>query len=186
MIGFYPEANDDEIVHFLNETGLFEPVAADSIFQWDSISFFNHILWKNDPKASMIYVKIKEPKTTYTQLKEIIRSLQMSPIVRVAEPTFCQLNCWDVAAFAFYFFVKVKDRNDLSDLYAVMEETNTWIIAYLDDPRVYPVPYLDRFLLGADKNSKGNARQMANYFLETGKFVDTSPKLISKFVYMGQ
>jgi hypothetical protein len=73
-------------------------------------------------------------------------------------------------AFSHYFIVAVKDKDDLSDLYTVAEETNTWIKG---QDQFMP----DWFILKADKNSKGNTMRMTQYFDETGKFVRTSPNI---------
>ena len=69
-----------------------------------------------------------------------------------------------VNSYSNFFHVKVKNANDLSDLNRLVSETNTWI-EYRNDS-----PFQQWFLLGADKNSRGDALEMANYFYETGLF----------------
>jgi hypothetical protein len=64
------------------------------------------------------------------------------------------------------FYVRVKNTGDLSDLHAVAEETNTKILYGFDN---------NIFTVLAEKTSKGDALQMANYFRETGKFVGAQP-----------
>lgn len=172
---FYLKATDDEIVDFLDQTDLFEPVYADSILRADYslMTIPDYKRWENPVNAALLCVKTKESKT-YAQLNEIIRTLHMSSIVRLAKHTFCSptaLDCLIIISFSPYFHVQVKDRNDLSDLYAVMEKTNTWIIDSIQDE--FSPDNGTWFLLAADKNSKGDGRQMANYFYETGKFSST-------------
>ena len=103
-------------------------------------------------------------------LKEIIHILKESSIVGNADLTFCSspFNCSVKVAFSDYFWIQVKDKNDLSDLYEVMQETNTLMI---EEETIPEMP--DWFLIRVTKNSKGNAMQMANYFYETGKFKAT-------------
>ena len=91
-------------------------------------------------------------------------------IVAFANLGFCSntIECSHRAYLTCYVYVFVKDVNDLSDLYAVVQETNTRIIEQ--------DPYMPRwFTISAGKNSKGNALQMANYFYETGKFAAAQP-----------
>jgi len=53
-----------------------------------------------------------------------------------------------------------------------MQETNT---------RMKQESY-ERYIIIADKNSKGNALQMSNYFYETGKFLYAHPNFLAKIV----
>ena len=169
LVGFYVEVDNAEIVNFLNQTKMFEPVDENDI---DRDPYFES--WKKNLSA-LLWVKTQETQT-YTQLNEMIDSLKMSPLVKLAELTFYlepgTIENPLLAAYPHYIYLQVKDKNDLSDLYAVMEETNTWINYHHAD-------FIDGdiFAIGVDKNSKGNARQMANYFLETGKFVQARPML---------
>ena len=170
VVGFYIETKNNEIVDFIEQTGLFEPVDTNKIIRWDN---FSDPFWEswNMPHVALLWVNTREPKTC-TQLNEIIHTLEMSPMVRVADFSFCYFPnyCSNVSSYFMLFEVKVKDKNNLSDLNKMIKKTNTWIIKHYDD-------FLngDIFMLGADKNSKGNARQMANYFNETGKFVGAMP-----------
>lgn len=69
------------------------------------------------------------------------------------------------------FYVRVKDTADLSDLHSIMAETNTeiWIQNY----------YMPNwFTLIANKESKGDAMQMAKYFYETGLFDSAQPDIL--------
>ncbi len=68
-----------------------------------------------------------------------------------------------VDSYSNMFYIKVFDTNDISDLNAVVNETNTEIVEQLQFMN-------DWYKLKADKYSNGDALQMANYFHETGLF----------------
>lgn len=151
FIIFVAQAKVTEIVDYLNQTGLFETVIEDGIYDnlWE---YHNH----------MMFVCIKEQKTC-SQLKEIIQMLEREPIVICANLAFTD----DICVWSFLSIFGVETRHESgseSDLYAVAQETNTWVIE--SDARI-----MYHFDVGTDKNSKGNAMQMANYFFETGKFI---------------
>ena len=125
-----------------------------------------------------MFVTLKEQKT-YCKLKELIRELENSPIVSYVSLTFkgdkftektdmVREGYIRVGAFRSFLTVKVKDILDLSFLYDLEEEMNTKIMLQVGS----------WFYLRSDKNSKGNAMQMANHFHETGKFLCASPGLI--------
>ena len=167
-VGFYIEVSNAEIMDFLNQTKLFEPIDENEIYRQD----FTHPIYESwdIPQMSVLWIKTEDPKT-YAQLNEIILSLKKSPLVRMAELSFCFYppTCTYTTTFSYEFVVKVRDKNDLSDLYALMEETKTWITYHDADHAAI-------FSIGTDKNSKGNAMQMANYFMETGKFDSARPQ----------
>ena len=79
-----------------------------------------------------------------------------------------------VLTYGDIFYVKVKDAADLDALENTIEKTNTVILS--QDDRL-----MQWFTLYADKNSMGNALEMANYFIETGLFLSAQPSF-AKFV----
>jgi len=165
LVGFEPQVQDAEIVNYINQTGLFKSVEVSSIV--------SHARSEDD--YHMMFVNTKKPQTC-SQLKETISTLEKSSIVAYATLSFKGISCFgfscmDYMAFSHYFLVAVKDEDDLSDLYAVAEETNTWI-------KGQDQFMSDWFILRANKNSKGNTMQMTQYFQETGKFVWASPNFI--------
>ena len=84
----------------------------------------------------------------------------------LANLVFCSWdseNCRDIASFSEYFTVKVNDKDDLTDLYSAVQETNTWILWQNEFG-------LEWFMFRANKHSKGDVLQITNYFHETGKF----------------
>jgi len=174
LVGFYEHAQDAEIVDYINKTGLFKPVDADDI----AYRVRPDWVWSLEGDSHLIFVNTQKSKTCL-HLKEIIRTLEKSPIVSFANLTIevrgCIIisECADIGSFSQYFNVMVKDMNDLSDLYAVVQETNTWIA-------MVPSQWTPNwFIIGTDKNSKGNALKMAQYFYETGKFIHASPDFIN-------
>jgi len=171
LVGFFLEAQDAEIVTFINKNGLFKSVDSKKIISYSDLVFHGF-------DYRVILVETREQKTC-SQLKKIISDFEKSPIVAYAHYVFEGGNSdlWgtplelDFLSYVGYFWISVKDENDLTDLYAVVQETNTWI--------VFQSPfYTDNFLLGANKNSKGDALQMVNYFHETGKFRFSIPGLL--------
>ena len=166
LVGFESQVQDTEIVNYINQTGLFNSVDANQIF--------NHACSEDD--YHMMFVNTKKPQTC-SQLKEIILTIEKASIVAYASLSFkgqfCRgFVCSDFMAFSHYFLVAVKDKDDLDDLYSVAQETNTWI----KGPNQFNS---DLFILRANKNSKGNAIQMIQYFQETGKFVYADPNFIN-------
>ena len=159
-IGFYPEVQDAEIVEFIDQTNLFKTFDVRTIDRLSEEILEYTPLERNYAKS---YVNTKMQKTC-TQLKDIISTLEKSPIVAYANHAMWWGDFYGMVTFSPYFYVAVKDKDDLSDLYAVSQETNTSIVKQ---------PTFDSFwvfTLIANKDSKGNAQQMANYFYETGKF----------------
>ncbi|MCL2683038.1 MAG: BACON domain-containing protein [Bacteroidales bacterium] len=172
LVGFVSRANDVEIVNYINQTGLFKPVNASDIWYHARLQMYEH-------DSHLIFVNTKEQKTC-KQLKEIIRTLEKSPIVTYANITlgheeYGMPNFTNIVSWSQYFYVKVKDENDLSDLFAVIQETKT---QFIKQDTFMP----KWFMLSADKKSMGNALRMSQYFYETGKFVATTPDFIGSTV----
>jgi len=159
-IAFYPQVQDEEIVDYINQTGLFKTVKAREIFRWN-----------NDYRVSL-FAKTKE-KYSCSQLNEIICMLEKTKIVAFANFSFCYNDdCSILRSFSYEFYVQVKDKSDLSDLRAVAKETNTRIMHEFS-PYSWGI-----YGLRVDKCSKGDAMQMARYFYETGKFILTDPRSV--------
>ena len=169
-VGFSHQAQDIEIVRYINKTGFFKPVDIHHIRKMPEelrIEVEAGINGSIDNKR--LYVSTKK-QMTCSQLKEIICSLEESSIVVYANLAFWY---WtndnkkkkDMESFSNYFHVKVKDKDDLSALYSFSHETNTFI---LEQPEY--LSFSRDFTLRVDNSSKGNALQMANYFAESGKF----------------
>ena len=167
FVGFYQHTTDVEMINFLNKTGFFKTINASDIIYNPN---------ENGEYYRFMFAYNKIPKNC-NQLKEIIRILENAPIVSHVSLTFegktyidtpsePQKGYQRVMAFHATFNVRVKDASDLSDLHTVAQETNTTILWQLQN---------NWFTLGADKTSKGNAFQMANFFYETGRFVDAHP-----------
>jgi len=170
LIGFDEKANDAEIVNYVNQTGFFKTVNEGDI-DYLTIPYIGI-------DDCIMFVVLKEP-TSCTSLKEIIQTLEKTPIVSYANLVFKGEKFTDkqdvasdgyvrVGSFTSRFYVKVKDANDLSDLYALAQETNTNILGNVGDPQWY--------MLKIEEKSKGNAMQMGNYFHEIGKFITGMPQ----------
>lgn len=175
IVGFFGHVQDAEMVDYINRTGFFKPACADDIFlRASTILGFTY-------EYHAMYVELKCPQRC-SKLKDIIRALEKSPMVAYASLAFegGETSQWelslytDIFASSYFFRVTVKDSNDLSDLYALMQETNTWIVDHAFSPY---------FFIGANKNSKGNALEMANYFWKTGKFICSYPYYFQKIKY---
>jgi len=160
LVGFELHVQNNEIVHYIRQTGFFKPVDTKKIYRTPKENY----LYKDH--YNYLFVNTKNRRTC-TQQKEIIRILEMNPIVMFVHPVLCSWdsdNCKDMMSYTEHFYVKVKDKDDLADFYDIVQETNTWIY-YQSESRP------EWFSLRANKHSKGNALKMANYFYETGKFV---------------
>ncbi|MDR0565723.1 MAG: hypothetical protein LBG47_01590 [Prevotellaceae bacterium] len=164
LIGFGNHVRSEKMLSLVNETGMFHVAGKRDILRGSE----GH-------EHGLMLIQTITPKTC-TQLKEIIRQLESIPDVAFSnlafKGTFCiGDDCSDVMICTDEFTVKVKDENDLSDLHALAQETNTKIKG---QNALMP----DVYVLSADKTSKGNALQMSAYFHETGKFVYAEPNFI--------
>ena len=157
FVGFEPHVQNAEIVEYIKKTGVFNPVHEKEIERYSP----------NYPQLgykSYLFVHTKKPLTC-SQLRECISMLEKSNIVSFANFAFCNSHAKykTLTSFSEYFHVDVKNKYDLDDFYAVVQETNTQIVrqgSYTPES----------FILQANKYSKGNAPQMSIYFYETGKF----------------
>jgi len=145
VIGYEKHIQDEDIINLITQTGFFQ------------YSFIHHT--GNDNLHHRFFSKTKKQHTC-SQLKEISNILKQSDLVSFANYIFE----WGNNNWMFYcddFVVKLKDETDLSDLYVLVQETNTYIKRELNQ---------NTYVIGVNKNSSGNALQMANFFFETEKF----------------
>ena len=165
LVGFESQVQDVEIVNFINQTGLFKSLDINKIV--------HHA--QSEVDYNMVFVNTKTLKTC-SQLKEIIKTLEKSSIVAFANLTF-ESTAWfggvnmDIMTYTNEVVVLLKNLDDLPDLHTIMLETNTRIKSQSEF-----VP--EQFYITTDKNSNGDALQMANYFEETGKFEWSSPNFL--------
>ncbi|HIP47606.1 MAG TPA: hypothetical protein EYG92_01370 [Lutibacter sp.] len=124
-------------------------------------------------KYKHIVVKLNT-ESNCIKITKFMQDLELSSIIDYVHYTMDTEFCTNflgepmgekcVVSYGSNFYVKVNDADDLTDLYDVIQETNTYF------------EYQNEFMpewcrLRADKNSKNNALQMANYFYETNKFL---------------
>lgn len=108
--------------------------------------------------------------TTQTQVKELITRLNKNKNVFISSPVFMYKDS-SLEGLTENFIVKLKSPFDYSKLQRLAKETNTKIIKQNQfEPSVY--------ILQADKNSKGNAMEMANYFYEQNIFEFAEPDFL--------
>jgi hypothetical protein len=157
------QIQNTEIVNYINQIDLFNPVDTNKIFRTSRGEY--HLLF--------VTTKINR---SCSQLKEIISFLENNSLIDYANLTF-DTDAWfgdvymDIMFYHDEFFVQIQNVNDLYDLNFVVQETNTRIKQQTQfDHSVY--------IISADKKSKGNALQMSNYFYETGKFVFCEPNFV--------
>jgi len=133
-------------------------------------------------KFKEIPLRLKSSKNC-GQIAHIISELEQNKIVSYAhyamKTDYCENAIWEkignlcINSYGSYFYVKVFDNNDLSDLNQIIAETNTELVKQDEFMPKW-------FELRATKNSNGDALKMANYFYETGLFECSEPG-ISKF-----
>ena len=119
------------------------------------------------------------------EISWILNDLKRNSIISFAHYTTQTNDCtnliWEnigdlcVNSYSNIFYVKVKNPSDISDLNKILIDTHTRIRAQ------------DRFMkdwysIFADKNSQGDALEMANYFYETGLFAASEPNIIKLVV----
>lgn len=135
-------------------------------------------------KYKQVVLKLSKTKDC-AEITRLINEIQGNTLVAYAHYTIQTDDCTNlieetigekcVNSYSSLFYVKVKTPNDLSDLNETILKTNTKIIEQNEFMN-------DWFSLTADKNSKGDALQMANYFYETGLFAASEPDIIKLIV----
>ncbi|WP_167611749.1 hypothetical protein [Maribellus sediminis] len=154
LIGFKTTNTDEEINEFLNTQAYFKN---------------ENISERVDSNYKLIIRKFETSKACF-EIDEIIDELQTYNIVSFATHTYdgvacIGFNCTELMSYGNELLVKLNDDSDIDELYELVNNTNTWIE---EEKNSYTV-------IGVDKNSQGNALQMANYFYETGIFHYTQP-----------
>jgi hypothetical protein len=152
LIGFEKTYLIEEINEFLNSQVIFN--SENLVERFDS----------RDYDYNLIIRKFKSPKSCL-EIKEIIENLQTNEIIAFAAYTykggFCiGLDCTELMSYCNEFLVSLNDTSNIHELHNLVDNTNTWIE---EEKESYVV-------IGVDKNSQGNALQMANYFYESGVF----------------
>lgn len=114
------------------------------------------------------------------EITNVIADLEQSEIVDYVHYAMQTDNCTNliwieigekcINSYNSFFHVKVINENDLTDLNNIIQETNT----VLDHQNQFMPKW---FTLKADKNSNGDALQMANYFYETNLFEHSEPNI---------
>jgi hypothetical protein len=138
----------------------------------------------NNYKYKQITLKLSKTQNC-SVITNLLSEIEKNEIVDYAHYTIqtedCSNDIWEsignkcVNSYSSIFYVKVKDMNNLSDFYNTILETNTIIKEQNQFMNNW-------FSLIADKNSKGDALQMANYFYETGLFAASEPDIIKMAV----
>jgi len=127
-----------------------------------------------------IAVKLNNERNC-NEVTSIVADLQSETLVDYAHYGMQTDNCTDdiwqplgdlcINSYSSIFYVKVHNPDDLLDLNNTMQATNTTLFNQNE--------FLPQwFSLRANKHSKGDALQMANYFYETGLFLACEPDII--------
>ncbi len=159
---------DTEIIQFINSIDEF-----DKDYDYE-IRTSNNYMYKR--------IALKFIKTlTCIEITKIFNDIYEYDIIDYATFTIETDNCMSpigtpmgekcVYSHSSLFYVRVKDTVDISCLHSTMTETNTVIWK-----QNYFMP--NWFTLIANKESKGDAMQMAKYFYETGLFDSAQPDVI--------
>ncbi len=131
-------------------------------------------------KYKYIALKLNSEKNCI-EITDILSDLKESNIVDYAHFAMQTDDCtnliWEqigekcINSYSSEFYVKVFDENNLTDLNNTIQETNTIL--------VHQNEFMPKwFTLRADKNSNGDALQMANFFYETNLFQHSEPDII--------
>jgi hypothetical protein len=178
---FYYHGQKDTIGEMSNSYLL---VAFDTSYSENAIQNFITSLSEFDQqykyklsREKLTILKFGKPKNC-EEISNIIINLEKKPIIRYANFTMQSNDCSNafsmpmgnlcVYYYSDYFDVKVKDVNDLTDLYKMMKETNTVLVEQNQFMN-------DWFTLSATKYSKGDGLHMANYFYESKLFIESEP-----------
>jgi len=148
-----------------------------------SVTYFDQHYRYTLYSSKLAVLKFSHPKTC-EEITDIIFSLQKNPIIEFAHYTMKTDNCQSmimeplgklcVNSYNNYFYVKVFDKNKLTDLYKMIAETRTEFVEQDQFMKEW-------FILKVTKQSKGDAIQMANYFYESKLFASADPEINVKF-----
>jgi len=168
LIGIDTTNSDDMINDFIKSKDYFDQT-------------YNYEIYKHN-QYKYKYFAMKLIRTySCRSITWIINDLHQSSIINFVHYTIqtddCMNDIWEpigkqcVDSYSNSFYVKVKNADYTSDLQNVVLKTNT-IIKMQDK-------YMNNwYILEADKNSQGDALQMANYFYETELFAACEPDII--------
>ena len=186
-VDFYYYKNEPKQIGELSDEYLL--LGYDSAFRDTEIKGLVESYSYLDKKHNLITHQIRRSKYKYTivklrrssscsRIKCIQDELMENSNVGYVNYTSIVENCVDmlgwktdsscVLSYGDIFYVKVKDTTNLDVFYNTVNETGTEIISQYKYRKAW-------FTLSADKESSGNALQMANYFFETGLFSATEP-----------
>lgn len=160
LVSFDTNSTESQIKNFIESTKEFD-------------SKYSYKLYSN----KIAVLKFKQSKSC-EEITAVIATLQRSPMVFFAHYTMQTADCLDnfwmpmgklcINSYSSIFYVKVKDPNDLTNLNKVITSTRTELVE-----RYSFAP--EWFILKANKNSKGDALRMANYFKESKLFDYAGP-----------
>lgn len=160
VVAFDTNATESQIKNFIESTKEFDPA-------------YRYKLYSNKIAA----LKFKQSKSC-EEITSVITTLQKTPIVLFINYAMQTNDCNDnfgypmgnrcVNSYSNAFYVKVKDVNDLTDLNKMIKSTRTELV---EQSQFMP----QWFILRTNKNSKGDALRMANYFKESKLFEYAGP-----------
>lgn len=160
VVAFDTNATETQIKNFIESTKEFDPA-------------YRYKLYSNKIAA----LKFKQSKSC-EDITAVITALQKTPLVLFVnyamQTNDCLDNFWNqmgklcINSYSNYFYVKVKDLNNLTDLNNMIKSTRTELV---EQYQFMP----QWFTLRANKNSKGDALRMANYFKESKLFEYAHP-----------
>jgi hypothetical protein len=114
---------------------------------------------------------------TCQEAESIITKLQQDPNISFAARMF-NYTGGTVEGLTNNFVVSLFSLNDTIQLQSLAKLTNTKVVG--------PYPNLtNTYILSADKTSKGNALDMANFFYENGHFQWAEPNFIVEGAFFG-
>lgn len=176
FVGFDPTKSWEEIIQYLKSQFFFIDRKDDSL-RYEGTLYYNGISHINFKYSLNQFIY---PLDCY-EITTIIETMKQHEIVQYVHYTIKTDDClspkWEpmgtkcILAASFIFYVYVKDKNNLDDLYSMANKTNTKIL--------FQNSYIpELFTLYADKYSLGNTIKMANYFYESGLFDTAVPEII--------
>lgn len=168
LIGSETSFTDIEIQDFISTFSFFNQDYNYSIY---SYPYYNY-------KVTPLKFNMSKSCEEITQL---ITELEQNAMVSYAHYTIITDNCLNdlggslgelcIDSYSSYFYVKVFDENNLTDLNETISQTNT---EFVEQNQFMP----KWFTLKATKISNGDALAMANYFHETGFFDSSEPDIV--------
>lgn len=158
LVGFKNKTAESQIRNFIESEKEFAP---------------NYVY---TPQSYIVPLKLKQIKSCQ-DLTAFMTTLQKDSIIEFVHYTMktdCSSTFMPILAsrcvnsYTEFFYIKVKDANDLTHLNATIKLTGTQLVEQNSSSPQW-------FKLKADKNSKGDALSMANYFKESKLFENAEP-----------